>query len=593
MTTVYHPNVNTVVPWQANYTYPSQATQIQKQTVKIQPMGSQSITGATGTKITFQLPSDGYLNTRNSAFSFALRVYGVHMMKAYIKVATESGPATKFYVADEVNPQGIAVTTADALNGYYVVLVSGPFAGQVLKIQDHLADRGVTFFSGNVDGIGDPVDGGFVNAAINSKHECIVTDNLVSLAAAGIHSLFKRVVIRYGGLVLEDIQEYAKLAQLLLVSGAAPDWATGVGAICDGTSGSGATTHSQDTLLVYSSSNMDYQPGKAQTYQWTPKGSGSGAYIERRFTFNLFAGLTTAQKLLPLKWMAAQFRIELELAPYDEAFIQSNFTMLPNESSATGRTGLNYDTNLTTRLSYTIEQPVYIAELMEFDSLYDTAFYAGMQQMGVPIKFTSWHHQSRSVPGDGTQHLPLSESARSMKAAFAVLTDTTAYPHAEFLTFYHNVGAIRSTTATAVGKLSEATVNPVQEFQWRIGGRYAPAQPVDCTSGGSEAFLELSKAINSLGDYTFSQRIQPKEWSCEVSANPGRGQKFIMAQEFENTDVFPNTISGINAENQSDLMLKVSFAGTGYTAGSKNLQTFISFDNLLILREGHLVDLVM
>lgn len=582
MTTVYHPNVNTVVPWQANYTYPSQATQIHKQTVKIQPMGSQSITGATGTKITFQMPSDGYLNTRNSAFSFNVRISGVKMAHATLRVKVVDSAVTPTFANWFGTAQGITdgnFSTNDFFNEpekWYVICLDGVNAGFVGQISDYVGANQSIVFEAAVNGSpATPLNIG--------DSRCIIVNKLVKLASAGVHSLFKRVVIRYGGLVLEDIQEYAKLAQLLLTSGAAPSWASGAGALCDGVTDGGASPLTQDHMLAYATHGLDYVSAHALAHLWVPGGTPSAPYIERKFTFNLFAGLTTAQKLLPLKWMAAQFRIELELAPFAEAFIQYSYTMTNGNAV--------YSANASNQLTYSIEQPVYIAELMEFDSLYDTAFYAGMQQMGVPIKFTSWHHQRRSVPGDGTQHFPLSENARSMKAAFAVLTDVSAHPSAEFLNFYHNVGIVRD---AVTGKIAAGTVtNPVREFQWRIGGRYSPAQPVDCTAGGSEAFLELSKAINSLGDYTFSQRIRPLEWSSDLFGQRENGQRFIMAQEFENTDVFPNTISGINAENQSDLMLKITFSGTGYTAGSKNLETFISFDNLLILREGHLVDLVM
>jgi hypothetical protein len=69
------------------------------------------------------------------------------------------------------------------------------------------------------------------------------------------------------------------------------------------------------------------------------------------------------------------------------------------------------------------------------------------------------------------------------------------------------------------------------------------------------------------------------------------GQKFIMCAEFENTDVMPDSIAGINAEEQSDISLTIKTSGTTPTA--KQIDVFVHYDALLIIREGNLVDLVM
>jgi hypothetical protein len=63
-----------------------------------------------------------------------------------------------------------------------------------------------------------------------------------------------------------------------------------------------------------------------------------------------------------------------------------------------------------------------------------------------------------------------------------------------------------------------------------------------------------------------------------------------MCAEFENTDVMPDSIAGINAEEQSDINLSVTLAAA---PTSKKLEVFMHYDALLIVREGNLVDLVM
>lgn len=62
-----------------------------------------------------------------------------------------------------------------------------------------------------------------------------------------------------------------------------------------------------------------------------------------------------------------------------------------------------------------------------------------------------------------------------------------------------------------------------------------------------------------MGDYQHGSNIDQASWSCEGVNNQGiaggNGDKFCITGYFENTDVSPDGISGINAEEQSDLAL--------------------------------------
>jgi hypothetical protein len=64
----------------------------------------------------------------------------------------------------------------------------------------------------------------------------------------------------------------------------------------------------------------------------------------------------------------------------------------------------------------------------------------------------------------------------------------------------------------------------LQQFQWRIGGRYFPAQPVQTcvasggsiTNGGAEAYVELAKALNMVGDYRLSTNTSTMTWALPI-----------------------------------------------------------------------------
>ena len=64
----FHSAVPEIVPWQAQYKFPSQANKIRKQTVKLVPKNGSTF--AQNQIIRFELPADGYCNMLNTALSF-------------------------------------------------------------------------------------------------------------------------------------------------------------------------------------------------------------------------------------------------------------------------------------------------------------------------------------------------------------------------------------------------------------------------------------------------------------------------------------------------------------------------------------------
>lgn len=66
-----------------------------------------------------------------------------------------------------------------------------------------------------------------------------------------------------------------------------------------------------------------------------------------------------------------------------------------------------------------------------------------------------------------------------------------------------------------------------------------------------------------------------------------------MAASFEHQDINPNTISGINAEEQSDIALRVSAHGNINSAGPKLLRCFVNYDSLVIVRPGNTIDVIV
>ena len=404
---------------------------------------------------------------------------------------------------------------------------------QVVKLPPK---NGATFAPGNIIRIEFPADN-YLNT-LNSVLSFDITPSATSptylrLQRQGAHCVIKRLRILYGSLVLEDIQEYSTLVRIFTEAGVQSDYYDSIGGILDGMYDTTATGNA----LVSS--------GTATTY-----------------CLNLLSGLLTCKKLVPLKWMAAQLAIEVTLAAADEALITDG-----------------------TSPSYSIQNVNFIAEMLEFDSTYDTAFYAGLVQGGVPLKFSSWHYHTTNINGNNTA-VQIHERSRSVKAGFAVLRQNTVAGNLDANLFFNSISA----AAAANGAVTASSGSIVQEFQWRVGGRYYPSQPVSCLKNGPEALVELLKCMNALGDYRMASNLT---YSTFAPTNGG-GQSFIISSEFENTDVMPDAIAGINAEEQSDINLTIKCAnGVSGSNGGFRAEVFMHYDCLLIVRDGNVVDLVM
>lgn len=219
--------------------------------------------------------------------------------------------------------------------------------------------------------------------------------------------------------------------------------------------------------------------------------TSGGTAVTRRYQINFALGLFTQDKLIPTKFMASQLAIELTLE-------QANACIYANPWSTSTVTGSP---------TYGVANVNLIPEILEFDASYDSMFLAGLRDGGVPIKFSSWHTFIFSSGGAANVNLLVQERSRSVKALFAVQRRATP-------TFFTDSHALLYDTGAAGGQ------STLQNFQFRIGGRYFPAAPVQLstTVGGSvsnmgaEAYTELAKALNIVGDYRLSTGVNASKW---------------------------------------------------------------------------------
>lgn len=274
-----------------------------------------------------------------------------------------------------------------------------------------------------------------------------------------------------------------------------------------------------------------------------------------------------------------------------------------------------------------------IPEILEFDASYDSMFLAGLRDGGVPIKFSSWHTFIFSTNGAANVNLLIQERSRSVKALFAVQRKSPA----DITLDSHALLFDTSTYNSSIG-------NSLQNYQFRIGGRYYPAAPVQTstsvgssiTNGGAEAYIELQKALNIVGDYRLSSNVNTLRWAIPpataavsrtgatsssnndldytttiasygaygnptyklvsdntntvnipFAGNQGSGV-FAMSTSLETSNGIE--ISGLNAEEQSDIALIANWGSAQNSTAVFEVYSY--YDAMIILRENNVVELI-
>lgn len=350
----------------------------------------------------------------------------------------------------------------------------------------------------------------------------------------------------------------------------------------------------------------------------------------RRYQVQLALGLFNQDKLIPVKFMASQLAIEITLAQESDCmFYQSAMTTAVNPPT------------------YVVGNINLIPEILEFDDMYNANFIEGLENGGIPIKFSTWNNYKIGTGGGSTCNLQIQERSRSVKAIFALLKrdppSIATDSHATFFT-------------TASSGSGTATPSTMLDFQFRIGGRYYPAQPVQCSTaavsgsstvfnnGGAEAWVELQKALNVLGDYRITPNCNVLSWAVapyfnsvnytapvtnagncntlpEFDYRDNLVQYFpnghLLTQKRENTTTVVGAnnnafvgnipsccfamavdletsngveISGLNAEEQNDISLIARY--TAAQTSSFTFEVFTYVDAMIVLKPRNVLDLI-
>lgn len=568
-----------VVPFNARYSFPSQANKAIKMTPRIPPKNASEF--GPGNVIRLEFPAQGYVNTGKTTLEFDVEMIYDPLDSEYSKLRFQNNIQSIF---SRVRLLYGATSLEDIPDYNVIVRCLTEWTG---TNNDAYMDQ--TSISEGIGGKGQGFSGQFGNGAANAGAR---TPGAVN---------FRQKYIQGIDFAVRDL-------------------AGGAGDDNGGFSGFGLVPNSNGVTTLDPGTN-------ATPVHQTVRGK----YPTRRYQVQLLLGVMMQEKLLPTKFMASQLAIEITLANANTCMY---FTQSPAKAAGTP-TNAYAVTPQTKEPTYKVKNVNLIPEVLEFDASYDESFLKGLQNGGVPIKFATWNNYGFSSNGVSSFNMQIQERSRSVKAIFCVQRrDPPSFSTDSGATFFN----------TALGGDGTGIPNGActfNEYQFRIGSRYFPAQPVQCSTevggkipnGGSEAYVELAKALNTLGDYRLSSSANTARWAVNPGVEASTiGLKHNILPEFDydyglvsfkytgspvvyksviNTDNITSQslcgdlgsscfamaidletsngleISGLNAEEQSDISLIARFSDMQSAGFLFNVFTYI--DSMIVLRENNVL----
>lgn len=630
----YNPSDDQVVtPWNARYTYPAQSNKATKMTPRIPPKNGSSF--QPGQIIRLEFPAQGYVNPLNTMIEFDVVLFaptvsgGAYACRFQNNIACIFNRVRLLYGSspqEDLLQYNVLVraltewTTTNHHGAFDQTAITDGIGGVSLDSvlsTSTIAAVAPSIFSGTGSVATATVTSGttaypvgtYVNI-VGSSGNAVGTYNGIQLVTGGSGSVITFASTATGNAstfgTIQGVSNAYGISNTRqdIIQGCSNTFVAATNAVntsFGNTNGAGFGTVPNNT--VASTLPGGISPPSAAINQAT----GAGVYCVRRYMVNLALGIMTQDKLIPTKYMASQLAIEITLEQANACIYQPVGFALTTVSP-----------------TYAIGNVNLIPEIIEFDDTYDTMFLKGLESGGVPIKFATWHYFQFTTQGASSLQLQITERSRSVKGIFCVQRRNPAgFQYDSHACFYDSNPAANSTAGSTM-----------QQYQYRIGGRYFPAAPVQLsagvgntiTNGGCEAYCELEKFLNIVGDYRLSTSTSPSNWAVPALINTPAGllseydysyhhngnnangvPSFVLAESasscfggntpssmfcasinFETSNGIE--ISGLNAEEQSDISFNVIWSANQAVGFSIEAFTFV--DVMWVLRPNNYLDLI-
>lgn len=549
MAELFASEAQTVVPYNAVYPLPTQANAATKITTRIHA-SRQDYNGGEGTPIQIKFPNDGFINPTNSYMSMLLDTQGDkqsyffmgnveitypvanNLAEKKLEVSIGAVDMLNLYTGEEQSATGLG-DVADYFNGYYLVCRYG-----WARVVDH-ASNGQLTLAEHI-----PFPTTHTESAYTASYSLpMALIRPLGLQPGGIYETFARYNYLFGGQPVEELQSVATVCRILSTSGITEGYERTTGNILDGFTGAKNIVEEHTGGLLRSPEEV-----RLHISTWPMPPFIRSCFMcssPRRYNPRLyFSGLFSQRKLLPKNFEAGSTMLELYLCRMEEAYILRSETVLNPK--------------------YSLRQVYFMAEVLKFSEIFNAAFASALSsENGVMLRCPSWSVSSHNITGQNML-ISLADRHKALKGIYAVIRDAAPRWDLDYNHFYFNPGIDRVN-----GTVDNAQL---EQYQFKVGNQYYPAQPVDCRHGAGESYTDLMKQNGSYGDYTFNTNVTAETWCSN---------QFIISMAFERTDLGSELVSGLNTVSANTLELELKFRNFSNAMLQKRIDIIMPYEKFV------------
>ena len=420
-------------------------------------------------------------------------------------------------------------------------------------------------------------------------------------------SWIQRLRIESGGVVIEDINEYARLYAMMSLLQCPTDYIMNnmttqglyqkpIASSLNTGGGGGVVNITSSMLAQHTANTASAELGVELTYpqsaqlqlsgvdnlgaivannaanQPTAGGlvnhrlAGANAIVgagTRTMSFPLLSGFLNMDKYLPLIMMNAGFTIEIHLHDALRVGVTQTETAAAQGAIADS--------------VWTISNVDYVAHLIDLDRSFYERLRAVMESTGGVLQLagqTYRHFTAQTPVGQGPHTISIPARVKSVKSIFATFIDST------------QVG-INSCYDSSVFQNAN-----ISSFRFEIGSVRYPQRDVRVSSGGvagadKEYLVELQKSMGKLGDYQHQTSFSFKHClNAEIARTPNVVNQntlssFILGYDFESFQRVALE-AGINTADRS-LPINFIFDKTGATAQATRIDVYVLCDAIYFI----------
>ena len=420
---------------------------------------------------------------------------------------------------------------------------SAPARGYTSKC---LPEAGTSFSPGNVIDISVPVGrpGEHLRSSESSLMFRVKNNGAYSSSGAndvqfdgGAWSLIQKIEVFQGSSLLEVIQDYNILHNMLYDVTASSNYRAGVGHVMHGTADPDLTGDLEDMLAGATI------PGLSAASNGVP----GEYYVSIQLVSSILG--TLSERVLPVGYMSADIRLRIEFAVTEQAFVYSGAPVI------------------------SIDEVAYNAVIVALDPSVDAGVAQDASGGTIAVHSSSFRAYTHTVTSDRT---------------FDILSLPVRFSSLRYMIHALQPAANRAVkTMLSVSAREKANVRSIQ---YRLGNQLQPQTPLKMSDTNlaeiTEQLLRIFGRLQSMGDDFGIALCNKNIFGTNVVTTAGDHGSFILGADL---NAFGGTLDDLANTGQSLLStpvsLELTFGDTSSTDCPHDLRvtTFAAFDQLLIL----------